>query len=997
MKTRWHDFKKLLGLAVSLSLLSAGVNPAGAAASGRDLAQTGPGYISGTVYEQGGTTPLEDIYVAVSGQNYFASTCTDASGQYAFSGLPLDVDFKVQAAPQWGKCTAWHDYVKEFWPEAVDADSARVVTPNRTDIDFTLAPGGVISGQTFLADGSTPLPHIAVTFRDEYGDYAEPICSDANGQYTFHGLPLDLPLRAAAYSYRDGWCDSGGDYLDEFWPNVPNLASATPMTVTAASPSLSGINFSLETAGSISGTVYQEDGATRIPNAFMTLLAKDRYWGWIYMDDLGNYTIHNVPFGVPVYVRASGGGRSDELWPNSPNLAGASKLTVDAGTPHRNGIDFTLAPVSVSPDPYMRAWHMADSIEAVDWPEGTHLTLEIEDMTTEDPSPDYTVEMDFTDSSRSFDLSGQFDIQPGMIVVLSGASLIKAVVVNDVAITQVDQVEDTISGTTPPNSWMWMFFEQSCCRSTVADATGHWSIDYAVPGPAGEPVADIGQGSEGAVHVPSGDGSTSVYWFIPNPEIDVWYQDGLIEAFGWPAGTHLTLSIEDTTTPLSPDYSAETDVTQTVPWDPTAPYATFQVPLDTFPITPGMEVSVSGDSLTSAIVVDSLTVTDIDQDLETITGTTGPDNWLWIFFDQSCAPTCRSTVADGSGIWTMNYSIAGPEGQPAANIGPESTGGVHVPSGDGRTSVIWAVPPAPEVVSSAPTGGNPASAGSVTFTVTFTESVTGVDAGDFVLTATGLTGSSITNVAGSGSLYTVTANTGSVGASNGTLRLDVVDNDSIRDDFNSPLGGSGAGNGSFQGEQSFTIAARVSRPTLLSPLQNHITTDSTPSFSWSEVTDASQYDIQFGTNSTFNPEISSDTVPGQAYTVGSALDDGKYYWRVRARNDLDEPGDWSTPRYFVIDTTPPVAPDAKFPLNGATVRSLPMFRWTAVSGAVMYEFEIDDNPDFLTPLFSTEQRIPHRRVPGGLRGVYYWRVRARDTAGNWSAWAQFTVTILPRR
>jgi len=66
---------------------------------------------------------------------------------------------------------------------------------------------------------------------------------------------------------------------------------------------------------------------------------------------------------------------------------------------------------------------------------------------------------------------------------------------------------------------------------------------------------------------------------------------------------------------------------------------------------------------------------------------------------------------------------------------------------------------------------NPTNLGSVNFNVNFSESVTGVDAGDFVLTKTGaIIGESVAGVSGSGSAYTVSVNTGT---GDGTLRLDV--------------------------------------------------------------------------------------------------------------------------------------------------------------------------------------------------------------------------------
>jgi hypothetical protein len=93
---------------------------------------------------------------------------------------------------------------------------------------------------------------------------------------------------------------------------------------------------------------------------------------------------------------------------------------------------------------------------------------------------------------------------------------------------------------------------------------------------------------------------------------------------------------------------------------------------------------------------------------------------------------------------------------------------------------------------------DPTSAATVHFTVTFSNPVTGVDTADFILIpSAGLLATSITGVSGSGTTYTVTVSTGS---GDGTLGLNLVDNDSIRDSALNPLGGPGRINGDFPGK-----------------------------------------------------------------------------------------------------------------------------------------------------------------------------------------------------
>ncbi|HLO32604.1 MAG TPA: cellulase family glycosylhydrolase [Anaerolineales bacterium] len=95
-------------------------------------------------------------------------------------------------------------------------------------------------------------------------------------------------------------------------------------------------------------------------------------------------------------------------------------------------------------------------------------------------------------------------------------------------------------------------------------------------------------------------------------------------------------------------------------------------------------------------------------------------------------------------------------------------------------------------------------AASVDFKVIFSEPVTGVGISDFRLTTSGVSGAHILEVAGSGNDYIVSINTGS---GNGTIRLDVVDDDSIieMDDAHTPLGGNGLGNGNFTFGETYGV------------------------------------------------------------------------------------------------------------------------------------------------------------------------------------------------
>ncbi|MEO7838591.1 MAG: hypothetical protein ABIU06_04500, partial [Anaerolineales bacterium] len=104
---------------------------------------------------------------------------------------------------------------------------------------------------------------------------------------------------------------------------------------------------------------------------------------------------------------------------------------------------------------------------------------------------------------------------------------------------------------------------------------------------------------------------------------------------------------------------------------------------------------------------------------------------------------------------------------------------------------------APTVVSVARVNVSPTGASTVDFSVAFSEAVTGVDVTDFTLTTTGtVSGATVSGISGSGTSYTVTVNTGT---GDGTIRLDVLDNNSIIDAYNNPL------DGGFTNGQTYTV------------------------------------------------------------------------------------------------------------------------------------------------------------------------------------------------
>jgi len=321
--------------------------------------------------------------------------------------------------------------------------------------------------------------------------------------------------------------------------------------------------------------------------------------------------------------------------------------------------------------PSMDVWFKNGYISAYNWPLGTQLTLTVDDPSTPQPT-DYTA---ITDSITApwdpkqtvgqFNLNGAFVILPGMTITVSGGSTTKELVVSNLTITNIDLVNDTITGGSEPNQQLWMWFNSSCCRNFQADGSGVWSVDYRQPGPNGEPIADIKLGSSGTVNARDIDGdNTSLDWNIPNPYIEGSVINDWIHAREWPNGTMLTLTIDDPSDGTGDvDYSVTGTMGQ-APWNPSDPndiVANFN--LNGFDVKPGdiLKVADGAEPPTErTYTLTNLEVTNFNLNADTISGIGEPgvEVQVCVNIPNNCVERLV-TPAAGTGLWTVDYSGAG--------------------------------------------------------------------------------------------------------------------------------------------------------------------------------------------------------------------------------------------------------------------------------------------------------------------------------------------------
>ena len=257
-----------------------------------------------------------------------------------------------------------------------------------------------------------------------------------------------------------------------------------------------------------------------------------------------------------------------------------------------------------------------------------------------------------------------------------------------------------------------------------------------------------------------------------------------------------------------------------------------------------------------------------------------------------------------------------------------------------------------------------------------------------------------------------------------TRRVDIYDplNNtwSLGDSLPEPLARAGAaswgeiiyifgGNNASTGQLSDSVWAfhplAPNPPPLVSPPNNAAINNTTAAFVWRSVPDAGRYRIQVSTDPSFSTidilnymtATNLDTVMG-----GVAISpEGDFYWRVMSYNNaLSDSSLWSPVRKLTLDTTPPAEPFPSTPSDGAYLNNYNVsFSWFSVDGAHSYHLQIADEPSFASPLhdlFNIAATGTSVDLTTYGERTYYWRVEARDTAGNWSGYhsiPSFTVDV----
>lgn len=306
------------------------------------------GAITGTVTEEGSSTPISGVYVEIYDSNdlYVTYGTANSSGVYSSNAGLATGDYYLRTYNYSGHINELYDNIQcVTWCTMTGGTPVSVTDGVTTSgIDFALTKGGRISGKITDADTTNNIPGIEFDFFTASGGYVGYTMTDGSGNYiTTVGVPTGT-YYARTYN--------ANSYLDELYDDIPCLGYCTVTDGTAISVTIgvetTGIDFELTPGGAISG--HLEDGATHLAIPFSGLNIHDaggQYVSWAYTDSSGNYTSYaGLPTGTYFVRTQNNDGYLNELYDDLPCIG---NCTVTDGTPvgvtlgtTTSGIDFEM-------------------------------------------------------------------------------------------------------------------------------------------------------------------------------------------------------------------------------------------------------------------------------------------------------------------------------------------------------------------------------------------------------------------------------------------------------------------------------------------------------------------------------------------------------------------------------------------------------------------------------------------------------------------------------
>jgi hypothetical protein len=174
------------------------------------------------------------------------------------------------------------------------------------------------------------------------------------------------------------------------------------------------------------------------------------------------------------------------------------------------------------------------------------------------------------------------------------------------------------------------------------------------------------------------------------------------------------------------------------------------------------------------------------------------------------------------------------------------------------------------------------------------------------------------------------------------------------------------------------------------PSDNFYSKDANIILSWETISVAEKYSYDIVNNITNEVKGQNADMTTTSITLNNTIlnQDGEYKWRVKAKNTTSE-----TPyssRILYLDTVLPNQPTNQLPANNSIqiVNQQLNFSWSipsdsgTVQSPITYTIEFSNTVSFSSILESSNVTSNTYQQSFSSVGDYYWRVKAKDKAGN---------------
>ena len=178
---------------------------------------------------------------------------------------------------------------------------------------------------------------------------------------------------------------------------------------------------------------------------------------------------------------------------------------------------------------------------------------------------------------------------------------------------------------------------------------------------------------------------------------------------------------------------------------------------------------------------------------------------------------------------------------------------------------------------------------------------------------------------------------------------------------------------------------------LSTPSDELYTNETNITFTWNTLSSADSYTAEVVKSNNGETTIYQEaSIATTSFNIDAALFDvdAEYIWKVKGVNTTSETA--FSERSLFIDRVAPNIPTLNTPDDNSTSATEVTFNWTNgtdtgnIQSTVTNTIEIASDINFSSLLFSDDTQNNTYQYTFSNTGVYYWRVRAYDLAGNQS-------------